>query len=76
MFIENYKATYKWLATKHDLARIYKRIGELLWSYIHRFLEVRNRIPNILKAKVITYFCHRLYHHDDLRISSIGSYQQ
>ena len=23
MFLENYKATYEWLATKHDLARVY-----------------------------------------------------
>ena len=41
-------------------------MGELLRGYIHRFLEVRNRIPNILKAKVITYFVQGLYHHDKL----------
>ena len=30
MFIKNYKATYEWPATKHDLAKIYQRTGELL----------------------------------------------
>ena len=67
MFIENYKATYERPATKHDMARIYQRIGELLRSYIRPFSDVRNWIPNILESKVITCFIRGLYHHDDLR---------
>ena len=67
MFIENYKATCERSATKHDLARVYQRTGEILRSYIRGFSEVRNRIPNILEAEVITCFVKGLYHHDELR---------
>ena len=28
---------------------------------------MRNQIPNIVEAEVITCFVHRLYHHDELR---------
>ena len=66
IFVENYKATCERPATKHDLARIYQRIGELLRSYIRRFSEVINRIPNILEAEVMTCFVRGLYHHDKL----------
>jgi hypothetical protein len=66
MFIENYKATYERPTTKHDLARIYQRTGELLQSYIWHFLEVRNWIPKILEAKAITCFVRMLYQHGEL----------
>ena len=56
MFIKNYKANYEWVAMKHDLVRVYQRAGELLRPYICCFLEVRNRIPNILETMVITCF--------------------
>ena len=75
MFIENYKATYKRSATKHDLTRVYQRMGELLRSYIWHFSEVRNQIPNILEAEVITCFVQGLYHHDELEGSSTGSHR-
>jgi hypothetical protein len=45
--IENYKATCERPGTKHDLARVYQKPSELLWSYIRCFSEVRNCIPNI-----------------------------
>ena len=51
----------------HGLARVYQRTGEILRSYIRGFSEVRNQIPNILKAEVITYFVCGLYHHDEVR---------
>ena len=66
MFIDNYEATCEWPATKHDLVRVYQRMGELLRSYIWHFSEVRNQIPNILEAEVITCFVQGLYHHDKL----------
>ena len=66
MFIENYKVAYEQPSTMHGLTRIYQRTGELLRSYIWRFSEVRSQIPNILETKVITYFIHGLYHHDEL----------
>ena len=34
LFIENYKATCEQSGTKHDLARVYQKPSELLWSYI------------------------------------------
>ena len=52
--------------TKHDLNRINQKSSELLHSYIRRFSEMRNSIPNITKAEVITAFVRGL-HHRDLR---------
>lgn len=57
MFIENYKATCERSVTKHDLARVYQKTGEILQSYIRRFSKVRNWIPDILEAEVITCVC-------------------
>ena len=39
---------------------------ELLHSYIWRFSEMRNSIPNIMEAKIITAFIRGL-HHRELR---------
>ena len=50
--------------TKHDLNRIYQKPSELLRSYIRRFSEMRNSIPNITEAEVITAFVRGLHHHD------------
>ena len=52
--------------TKHDLSRINQKPSELLCSYIQRFLEMRNSIPNIMEAEVITAFIRGL-HHCELR---------
>ena len=37
---------------------------ELLRSYIRHFSEMRNSIPNITEAEVITTFVRGLHHHD------------
>ena len=66
VFIDNYMATCTWLGTKHDLNRIYQKLSELLHSYIRRFSEMRNSIPNITEAEVITAFIRGL-HHRELR---------
>ena len=52
--------------TKHDTNRIYQKPSELLRSYIRRFSELRNSIPNITEAEVITAFIRGL-HHRELR---------
>ena len=65
VFIDNYMATCTRPGTKHDLNRIYQKPSELPHSYIRRFFEMRNSIPNITEAKVITAFVRGLHH--DLR---------
>ena len=35
--------------------RIYQRTGETLWSYIRRFSEMRNSIPNISEVEIISF---------------------
>ena len=66
VFTDNYMATCTRPGTKHDLNRIYQKPSELLRSYIRRFFEMRNSIPNIVEAEVITAFVRGL-HHRDLR---------
>jgi hypothetical protein len=56
MFIKNYMPTYTRLGAKHDLERIYQKTGEPLHGYVRRFLKMRNSIPNISEAKVISEF--------------------
>ena len=56
VFTNNYMATCTQPGTKHDLNRIYQKPSELLYSYIRCFSEMRNSIPNITEAKVITAF--------------------
>ena len=53
-------------STKHDLNRIDQKPSELLRSYIRCFSEMRNSIPNITEAEVITAFIRGL-HHRELR---------
>ena len=64
VFTDNYMATCTRPGTKHDLNRIYQKLSELLRSYIRRFSEMRNSIPNIIEAEVITAFVRGLHHHD------------
>ena len=66
VFTDNYMATCTRPGTKHDLNRINQKPSELLRSYIRRFSEIRNSIPNITEAKVITAFIRGL-HHRELR---------
>ena len=54
VFTDNYMATCRRPSTKHDLNRINQKPSELLRSYIRRFSEMRNSIPNITEAEVIT----------------------
>ena len=54
VFTDNYMATCTRPGTKHDLNHIYQKPSELLRSYIRRFSEMRNSIPNIMEAEVIT----------------------
>ena len=56
VFTDNYMATCTRPGTKHDLKCIYQKPSELLRSYIQRFSEMRNSIPNIMEAEVITTF--------------------
>ena len=55
-FIENYRSTYKRPSSKFDLARMYQKSGETLRSFIQRFSEKRNSIPNIAEVEVINAF--------------------
>jgi hypothetical protein len=66
VFTDNYMATCRQPGTKHDLNRITQKPFELLRSYIRRFSEMRNSIPNIMEAEVITAFVRGL-HHRELR---------
>ena len=65
VFTDNYMATCTQLGTKHDLNRVNQKPSELLCSYIRRFFEMRNSIPNITEAEVITAFV-RGFHNRDL----------
>ena len=64
VFTDNYMATCTRLGTKHDLSRINQKPSELLRSYIRRFSKMRNSIPNITEAEVITAFIRGLHHHE------------
>ena len=56
VFTDNYMATCRWPGTKRNLNRITQKPSELLRSYIRCFSEMRNSIPNITEAEVITAF--------------------
>ena len=64
VFTNNYMATCTWSGTKHDLNHIYQKQSKLLHSYIRRFSEMRNYIPNIMEAEVITAFIQGLRHRE------------
>ena len=59
---KNYVSTCVRLGTKHDLQRVYLKSNDTLRDYIRRFSKVRNRIPDIVDAEVITYFINGLSH--------------
>ncbi|XP_066373507.1 uncharacterized protein [Miscanthus floridulus] len=66
VFTDNYMAKCTRPDTKHNLSRINQKPSELLHSYIRCFSEIRNSIPNIMEAEVITAFIRGL-HHRELR---------
>ena len=64
VFMDNYMAMCTRPGTKHDLNHIDQKPSELLCSYIRRFSELRNYIPNITEAEVITTFIRGLHHRE------------
>ena len=56
VFTDNYMVMCTQAGTNHDLNCIYQKSSELLHSYIRRFSEMRNSIPNITEAEVIIAF--------------------
>ena len=66
-FVENYKATCRQPASKHDLARIFQKPGESLRSYIRHFSELRNSVTNISEVEVVTAFSRGILHSHELR---------
>ena len=56
VFVENYMATGLQPGTKYDLENLHQTSGEPLRSYIRRFSETRNTIPNIGDSEVISAF--------------------
>jgi len=62
VFINNYMATCTRPETRHDLNQIQQKPGKCLRSYIRCFSEMRNSIPNITEAEVITSFIRGLAH--------------
>ena len=66
VFVENYMATCQQPSTKYDLEKLHQTSREPLRSYIRRFSETRNTIPNILDSKAISAFTRGLHHHQEL----------
>jgi hypothetical protein len=48
--------TYECPATKNDLKAVHQYKGETLCQYIHRFSQMRNKIPRISNEEVISTF--------------------
>ena len=55
-FLANFKGTYGRPLTKHDLQAVRQRSGETLHKYIQRFSKVRNEVPRVSEAEVISAF--------------------
>ena len=51
---------------KYDLEKLHQSSGEPLRSYIRRFSETRNTIPNIGDSEAISAFTRGLHHHQEL----------
>ena len=64
VFTDNYMSTCTRPDMKHDLSHINQKPSELLHSYIRCFSKMRNSIPNITGAEVITAFIRGLHHRD------------
>ena len=74
-FVANFKGTYGRPLTKHDLQAVRQRSGEMLHKYIQRFSQVRNEVPRVSEAEVISSFsagvtdvrmCENLAIHDEI----------
>ena len=63
VFVENYMSTCQEPGTKYDLEKLHQTSGEPLRSYIRRFFETRNTIPNIGDSEAISTFTRGLHHH-------------
>ena len=58
VFIANYMAMCEQLGTKYNLVKLHQTSGEPLRSFIRRFSETRNSIPNISDAEAIVGLRH------------------
>ena len=67
VFVENYMATCQQPGTKYDLEKLNQTSREPLRSYIKRFFETRNTIPNTRDNEAISAFTRGLHHHQELR---------
>ena len=67
VFVKNYMATCQQPGTKYDLEKLNQTSREPLRSYIKRFFETRNTIPNIGDSEAISTFTRGLHHHQELR---------
>jgi hypothetical protein len=56
VFIDNFQGAIARAGTRHDLAQCKQERNELLWSYTHRFFDVRTTIMNISEDDIIDYF--------------------
>jgi hypothetical protein len=55
-FVANFSATYERPRTKNDLRAVVQRPKETLCKFIQRFSHVRNKIPRITDAEIISAF--------------------
>src|SRR5664279_1744907 len=55
-FVANFKGTYERPLTLNDLRAVRQRPGETLRKYIQRFSQVRNKIPRVTDAAIISGF--------------------
>ena len=72
-------ATCQQPGTKYDLEKLHQTYGEPLHSFMKRFSEIRNSIPNISDNKAISAFTRGLHYHKQLcsklylkRLATIG----
>ena len=63
VFIENYMETCQRPGTKYDQEKLHQTARDPLRSYIKRFSETRNSIPNINDSEAIAAFTRGLHHH-------------
>ena len=55
-FVANFKATYERPLTLNDLRAVRQRPGETLRAFTQRFSQVRNKIPRIAAAAILSAF--------------------
>jgi len=55
-FVANFRGTYEHPLTHNDLRAVRQRPGETLRKYIQRFSQVRNKVPRISDAAIISAF--------------------